>query len=82
MVNLNSSGARIRDVLDTQLPALLTMTPRPDLATVAIGGNDVPSYDRARFTADVDALTRALPAGTFVADAPYLTLGHWERDAQ
>jgi len=58
------------------------MTPRPDLVTVAIGGNDVRRYDRERFTADVDALTRALPAGTFVADAPYFMHGHWEHDAQ
>lgn len=82
VVNLSSSGARIRAVLDTQLPALLKMTPRPDLVTVAIGGNDVRHYDRARFTADVEALTRALPAGTFVADAPYFMHGHWERDAK
>lgn len=27
------------------------------------------------------ALTAALPAGTVIADAPYLMHGHWERDA-
>lgn len=82
VVNLSTSGAQIRDVLDTQLPVLLTMTHQPDVVTVAIGGNDVRRYDRERFTADVDALTRALPAGAFIADAPYFMHGRWEHDAQ
>ncbi len=41
VVNLSRSGARIRDVLDTQLPALAALDRTPDLVTVAIGGNDV-----------------------------------------
>jgi lysophospholipase L1-like esterase len=47
--NLAVRGNRIRDVLDEQLPAALTM--RPDLITVCIGMNDVtrpgPYFDRA-----------------------------------
>jgi lysophospholipase L1-like esterase len=81
VVNLSSSGARIRDVLDTQLPALSALGRTPDVVTVAIGGNDVRAYDRATFAAEADRLTRALPAGAYVADAPYFMHGRWERDA-
>ena len=80
--NLSSSGARIADVLDTQLPAIAALDRSPDVVTIAIGGNDVRAYDRATFTSQVDQLTAALPAGTYVADAPYFMHGRWERDAQ
>ena len=82
VVNLSKSGARIRDVLDTQLPALTALRREPDLLTVAIGGNDVRAYDRDAFEAETDRLVNALPAGAYVADAPYFMHGRWERDAQ
>ena len=82
VVNLSSSGARISDVLDTQLPALAALGREPDLLTVGIGGNDVRAYDRDVFAAATERLTAALPAGAFVADAPYFMHGRWERDAQ
>jgi acyl-CoA thioesterase I len=81
VVNLSKSGARIRDVLDTQLPALDALDRTPDVVTVAIGGNDIRAYDRATFAAEANRLAAALPAGTYVADAPYFMHGHWERDA-
>ena len=82
VVNLSSSGARISDVLSTQLPALAALGRKPDVVTVAIGGNDIRAYDRATFTAEADRLTAALPAGAYVADAPYFMHGRWESDAQ
>lgn len=82
VVNLSRSGARIRDVLDTQLPALRDLRRKPDLLTVAIGGNDVRAYDREVFAAETARLVDALPAGAYVADAPYFMHGRWERDAQ
>lgn len=81
VVNLSRSGARIRDVLDSQLAALAALDRRPDLVTVAIGGNDVRAYEPARFAADSAALTDALPAGSYVADVPYFMHGRWESDA-
>lgn len=81
VVNLSRSGARIRDVVDTQLPALAALGRTPDLVTVAIGGNDVRAYDPARFAADSAALARALPAGAYVADVPYFMHGRWESNA-
>lgn len=82
VVNLSKSGARISDVLDTQLPALAALGRTPAVLTVGIGGNDIRAYDRATFAAQTDRLTAALPAGTYVADAPYFMHGRWERDAQ
>ena len=79
VINLSISGATVRDVLDTQLPRLRQL--RPDVVTVAVGGNDIRAYDSARFSADVDELTAALPAGTLIADVPYFMHGRWEGDA-
>lgn len=79
VVNLSISGATVRDVLDTQLPRLRQL--RPDVVTVAVGGNDIRAYDPVRFSADVDELTAALPAGTLIADVPYFMHGRWEDDA-
>ncbi len=81
IVNLSKSGARIKDVLDTQLPALAALGRTPDVVTVAIGGNDVRAYDRATFAREADRLAAALPDGAYVADAPYFMHGRWERDA-
>lgn len=82
VVNLSRSGARIRDVLDVQLPALAELGRTPDVLTIAIGGNDVRAYDRRTFAKEAERLTSALPTGTYVADAPYFMHGHWETDAQ
>lgn len=81
VINLSKSGARIGDVLDTQLPALQALGRTPDVLTVAIGGNDVRAYDQATFAAETACLVTALPKGSYVADAPYFMHGRWERDA-
>ena len=81
VINLSKSGARIKDVLDTQLHALDALDRTPDVVTVAIGGNDVRAYDRATFAAEAARLAAALPPGAYVADAPYFMHGHWEQDA-
>jgi lysophospholipase L1-like esterase len=81
VVNLSVSGARVRDVLDDQLPAL-AMLPHIDVVTLDVGGNDVRDFDPSRFAPDVWELMSRLPAGTVVADIPYFMHGHWERDAQ
>jgi len=80
IVNLSRSGAHVQDVLRDQLPRLAALS--PDLVTVAIGGNDLASYDAETFETQMAELARALPEGTFVADGPYFMHGRWERDAQ
>ncbi len=81
VINLSTSGGRIADVLESQLPQLANLGRIPDVLTVAIGGNDIRAYDRATFAGEVDRLTAALPTGTYLADAPYFMHGRWERDS-
>ena len=82
VINLSRSGARIDDVLDRQLAALKALDQTPDVVTIAIGGNDIRAYDQQTFSKQVERLTVALPAGTYIADAPYFMHGRWERDAR
>ena len=79
VVNLSRSGARVTDVIRTQLPRLRRL--HPDVVTVAVGGNDVRSYVAATFARDVATLAAELPPGTAIADVPYFMHGWWERDA-
>lgn len=81
LVNLSVSGAKIVDVVREQLPALARL-PRPDLVTVAVGGNDLRRYDADGCAAALATLVAGLPVGpTVVADVPYFMHGHVERDA-
>ena len=73
VLNFSRSGARVRDVVNEQLPRLAGQS--PDLVTVAVGGNDVKGYDAGRFRADVDALVAGLPPGTVVGDVPWFMHG-------
>lgn len=79
VVNLSCSGATLADLVQHQLPLLANL--RPDVVTVAIGGNDVLAYEATMFSAQVCALTAGLPPGTVIADVPYFMHGHWERRA-
>jgi lysophospholipase L1-like esterase len=82
VMNLSRSGARMADVLDAQLPTLSALGRRPDVVTVAIGGNDIVAYDGAVFAEQADRLADSLPAGAYVADAPYFMHGRFERDSR
>lgn len=68
-INLSVSGAKIKDVLDGQLPELKQY--KPDLVTIEIGANDLARYNPEQFRAEFYLLTERLPAGTFVSDMPY-----------
>jgi lysophospholipase L1-like esterase len=82
VVNLSRSGARLADVLHTQLPALTALGRTPHVVTVAVGGNDIVPFDRALFAEQADRLADALPDGAYVADAPYFMHGRFERDSR
>jgi lysophospholipase L1-like esterase len=70
VINLSISGARIRDVLDIQLPALDKLNIKPDLVTCLVGANDMV---RKRFRVDApanfDELLRKLPKGSIVGNS-------------
>nr|WP_240686715.1 GDSL-type esterase/lipase family protein [Amycolatopsis suaedae] len=66
-LNASFTGARMRCVLDDQLPAVLRQ--RPDVALVVVGMNDTlrSDFDAAAMAADLDAVVTQLTAiGTLV----------------
>lgn len=70
VINLSATGAKLRDVLDQQLPQLTKH--QPDLVTMEIGANDLLDYDAATFATDYGRILDRLPAGkTVVSDMPY-----------
>lgn len=73
VLNFSRSGARAHDVLVEQLPRLAGLS--PDLVTVAVGGNDITQYDKARFRADIEALIAGLPPASVVGDVPWFMHG-------
>lgn len=79
VVNLSKTGATIRDLIDEQLPLLKQYT--PDVVTLAIGGNDIRLFDKVQYRQDLEVVLKALPAGTYVANAPYFMHGSWEKHA-
>jgi lysophospholipase L1-like esterase len=72
LVNLAVTGARVRDVVEDQLPRLRALGVTPDLVTVLIGANDMfPRSRRAPAVGQYAALLDALPAGrAIVAPLP------------
>jgi lysophospholipase L1-like esterase len=72
LVNLSVTGARVRDVLDDQLPRLRELGVEPALVTVLVGANDM--LLRRRRVAAVGSFARLideLPAGrTVVGNLP------------
>lgn len=71
VVNLAVSGARVRDVIDTQLPALRSIGVEPALVTVLIGSNDMmkPAW-REGLPADYAELLSLLPETAVVGTLP------------
>ena len=68
VVNLGISGATLGIAIAKELPALAKLS--PDLVTVSIGANDMPTFDSARFASEVETLFAALPPHAIVADLP------------
>lgn len=72
LVNLSATGARVRDVIDQQLPVLAALGAPVPLVTVLIGSNDL--FGRRRRGRELpDAmreLVAGLPSGAVVATLP------------
>ena len=69
VVNVSKSGAKIRDVLRDQLPAISSL--KPDVVTIEIGANDIASFDAQQFENEFRELVQRLPEGTYVSNMPY-----------
>lgn len=73
VVNLASSGAKFRDVLDAQLPALselLAAGQAPALVTVGVGTNDVYASTPAQQELGLRLVLERVPPGSIVATMP------------
>jgi lysophospholipase L1-like esterase len=71
IVNLSISGARVRDVIDRQVPALNALGTAPDLVTVLVGANDVGTRrSRAELPGSFTRMLGLLPDGSVVATMP------------
>ena len=80
VVNLSISGARLREVIALQLAPLRLLS--PDIVTVAVGANDMPTFERDRFTRELAEVFDSLPAGSIVAEMPSFYLGSSERNVR
>ena len=68
VVNLGISGATVGIAIAKELPALAKLD--PDIVTVSIGANDMPTFEPSRFAAQLEELFAALPSHAIVADLP------------
>lgn len=70
VLNFSKSGARARDVLETQLPRLDAVEPPPELVTCAIGANDMFPTPLDDVIASLREIMRRLPKGAVIATVP------------
>lgn len=72
LVNLSSTGSRVCDVVEQQLPQLAALDSEPALVTVLVGANDM--FPRSRWTHAIETypqILAALPRGrTVVGTVP------------
>ena len=80
VVNLSVSGARLREALATQVPQLASLD--PDVVTVAIGANDIPTFNRVRFDKELRQLLDALPPHAIIGEVPCFFFGTAEKNAR
>lgn len=72
LVNLSKSGAKVRDVIDTQLPAFEKLDSKTQAKiTIEIGANNIIGFNAESFEKDMDELMGKLPKQTIVSDIPY-----------
>ena len=80
VVNFSQAGARVADVVERQLPLLVSLDRHPDLVTVSVGANDVWGRPTPRLAPLVRRLLTCLPPRTVIATLPQgLPRGRSER---
>ena len=68
VVNLSVSGAKLQNILDTQIPQLKDY--QPDYITIEAGANDIVNFDAVNFKARFNQLAQLLPPKTVVSNMP------------
>lgn len=69
VVNVSKTGAKIQDVLETQLNAIKNT--KGDIVTIEIGANDIKNFNEEIFRSQFESLASKLPKGTYVSNMPY-----------
>lgn len=69
IINISKSGAKVADVLDSQLTQLEGI--KPDIITIDIGGNDIGSFNKDAFEKQAEELFDRLPSTTIISDIPF-----------
>lgn len=69
VINISVSGAKLRDIIDKQVPQLRSL-PKADYISIEAGANDMATFDPIVFKSDFKKLVEKLPAGTYVANMP------------
>jgi acyl-CoA thioesterase-1 len=77
VINLSVSGARLREAIAAQLPALASL--EPHLVTAALGANDIASFEAGRFERELAVVYDALPRDAIVGDVPAFYFGGAEK---
>lgn len=78
VVNISKSGAKLKDVIDTQLPEVEKY--KAAIVTLDIGGNDIKTFDAQKYEVEISQIINKLPKGTYVSDVPYFTTRFWNND--
>jgi acyl-CoA thioesterase-1 len=74
IINLSKSGARIKDVLDVQLPKYQSLDlPEKHIFTIEIGANDIVTLDETKFEKEMNELMSKLSDNVFMSDIPSFT---------
>ena len=68
VVNLGISGATLKIAIEKELPALARL--HPEIVTVSIGANDIPTFEPVRFERELEQLFGALSPWAIIADLP------------
>lgn len=72
IVNLSKSGAKPKDVLNTQLPALQKLNINDKtIITIEIGANNIVNFNSSEFESQMDEIMGKLPKQTLISDIPY-----------
>ena len=66
--NLSIDGATLAVCIRDELPRLAKL--QPDICTLAIGANDVWTFEAERFRREYEEICAALPPGTIVGELP------------
>lgn len=86
IVNLSKSGARIRDVLGSQLQKYQALKLNSKhIATIEIGANDIIDFDKTKFEKEMNELMSRLPNSVVMSDLATLKgsrMAKYDKDVQ